>query len=234
MSLNVSALKNYLRTCDKAYLVHTGHAATVDYRGLLKRLASGRTTITMPDALAVIELLWMELRKALASGEIVKLPFGSFYLCASGTFDQADQPFVYGDKAHGHDIRLHFRPNRTEEMALAAETEVERGQIYDKQAPVLIRAASASSGEHLTGERGDYLALTGQRLKFDKTREDLGVWYLNGSEHRAARYATVTPGTVIAQVPPELEAGQYRVVVRTSPNGKDLKIATLPELVSIA
>ena len=232
MALLISALKNHLRTCDKAFLVHTQHGSTVDYQGLLKRLAEGRTTITLPDALAVIELLWMELRKALALGEVVKLPFGSFYISASGTFDQPDQPFIYGD--HDHDLRLHFRPNRNLEENLAKETQLERGQIYDRQAPVLIRAANAASGESYTAERGDYLTLSGQRLKFDKARADLGVWFKNGSEYRAAKYTSVTPGTVIAHVPPELEPGQYLMVIRTSPNGKDIKSATLPEPVSVA
>lgn len=233
MALSIRALKNHLPTCDKPFLVHCEHASTVDYRGLLKRLAEGRTTITMPDALAVIELLWMELRKALAAGEIVKLPFGSFYLSAAGTFDQPDQPFIYGDQAHGHDLKLHFRPNRAEEASLALEARLERGPIYDRQSPVLIRAASATSGEGYAAERGDFITLSGQRLKFDKAREDLGVWYKNGAEHRAAKYASVTPGTVIAQVPPELEPGQYLMVIRTSPNGKDVKSATLPDMVSI-
>ena len=234
MALHISAVKNNLRTCDKPFVVHTEYAATVDYRGLLRRLADGRTTITLPDALAVIELLWMELRKALAAGEVVKLPFGSFYLCACGTFQEPDQPFMYGDKAYGHDIKLHFRANKAEEELLAKETAVERGAIYDKQAPVLIRALSASSGEPLSAERGDYLTLNGQRLKFDKDRDDLGVWYKNGAEHRAAKYAAVMPGTVIAQVPPELEPGQYVMLIRTSPNGKDVKTAALPAPVSIA
>lgn len=111
---------------------------------------------------------------------------------------------------------------------------MERGQIYDRQSPVLIRAAKASSGESHAAERGDYLTLSGHRLKFDKARTDLGVWFKNGSEYRAAKYAAVTPGTVIAHVPAELESGQYLMVIRTSPNGKDIKAATLPEPVSIA
>jgi hypothetical protein len=40
-------------------------------------------------------------------------------------------------------------------------------------------------------------------MKFDKAVPDTGVWFNNGSEHRAIQYASVTPGRVIAQVPPD-------------------------------
>lgn len=53
-------------------------------------MATGRTAITKTDLAGAFQLLSEELHKAVSEGYVVKLPFGSFYLSASGTFDQLD------------------------------------------------------------------------------------------------------------------------------------------------
>ena len=93
--------------------------------------------------------------RELARGSVIKLPFGSLYLSASGTFDHAGEPFDPSTKETGRKLTLHFRVNKAEE-------------------------------------------------------------------------------TRIAQVPPELAAGQYSLIVRTSPNEKDIKEAMLSDPVSVA
>ena len=49
-------------------------------------MATGRTAITKTDLAGAFQLLSEELHKAVSEGYVVKLPFGSFYLSASGTF----------------------------------------------------------------------------------------------------------------------------------------------------
>jgi len=100
--------------------------------------------------------------------------------------------------------------------------------------PSLYTAHSVRTDEELTASPKDFIRIHGRNLKFDKAQPVVGIWFKNGSEHRSLQYASITPGTVIAQVPPDLEAGQYSLIVRTSPNEKGIKEATLSDPVSVA
>lgn len=231
--LKVSAVQNHLPTANKPYVVHTAHKETIGFDGLIDRMASGRTTISKPDLAGALELLSEELHKAIAEGYIVKMPFGSLYLSASGTFDHLDEPFAYGQEGTDHRLRLRFRANRTEELDIVRDAKVQREQYMDKTGPVVFSATSVQTDEELVATTGDFFRIEGNRLKFDKTNAELGVWFKNGQEHRAALYAAINPGAVIAQVPTDLEPGQYILIVRTSPNDKDIKESHLSAPVSI-
>ncbi len=231
--LKVSAIQNYLPSVDKPYMVHTTYKETIGFDGLIDRMAYGRTTITKVDLAGAFQLLSEELHKAIAEGYIVKMPFGSLYLSASGTFDHLDQPFVYGQEGSNHDLRVHFRANRSEEISIAQDAKVQREFYADKSAPIVFSAASIVTEEDLVANRGDFVRIRGNHLKFDKAKPELGVWFKNGQEHRAVLYASVTPGTVIAQVPPDMQPGQYTLIVRTSTNDKDIKETHLSAPVSI-
>ncbi len=231
--LRVSAVQNYLPAVNKPYVVHTAYKETIGFDGLINRMASGRTTITKPDLAGAFELLSEELHKAVAEGYVVKLPFGSFYLSASGTFDRLDEPFVYGQEGSNHDLRLHFRANRAEEIDIARDARIQRELYQDKTTPIVFSATSIQTEEALVATRGDFFRIEGNHLKFDKTNAELGVWFKNGEEHRSAVYATINPGTVIAQIPQDLPPGQYSLIIRTAPNDKDIKESRLATPVSI-
>ena len=196
-------------------------------------MSTGRTTVTKTDIVATMQLFIEELCKELARGSAVKLPFGTLYLSASGTFDEVDQPFIYGDQEYGHDLRLHFRANRTEEVRMAQSVKFSREQNFDKAAPRLLSAHSVRTDEELAASPGDFLRIRGHHMKFDKAVPELGIWFKNGQEYRAVQYASISPGTVIAEVPTGIAAGQYALIIRTSPNTKDVKEARLPDIVTI-
>jgi len=232
--LKIAAIPNCLPTVKKPFMVHTVNRESVSFEQLVDRMAEGRTTVSKPDIVANMQLLVEQLFQELANGAAVKLPIGTFYMCASGTFDAIDQPFVYGEGDNGHDLRLHFRANRAEEIGMARLMRVQREPLIDKTAPRLFSAESVRTDEELVAAPGDFVRVHGHHLKFDKADPALGLWFVNGSEHRAGQYASVEPSTVIAQVPPDLEPGQYSLVVRTSPNEKDVKESRLPDPVSVA
>lgn len=231
--LKVSAVQNRFPTATKPYVAHTSYRETIGVDSLIGRMASGRTTISKPDLAGAFVLLSEELHKAVAEGYVVKLPFGSFYLSASGTFDRLDEPFAYGQQGSNHDLRLHFKANRAEELSMASDARVQREQYVDKTGPLVFSATSIQTEEELVATRGDFFRIEGNRLKFDKTNAELGIWFKNGDEHRAAVYASVSPGAVVAQVPADLQPGQYTLIVRTSPNDKVVKESRLAEPVSI-
>lgn len=96
--IKISAIQNYLPMVDRPYLVHTETREVLTFSELVDRMAAGRTTVTKTDIVATMQLFVEELTEDLAMGYSVKLTFGSFYLCASGTFKELDQAFSYGDK----------------------------------------------------------------------------------------------------------------------------------------
>ena len=235
MPLSISALRNHLASCEKPFYVHSSNAGTIEYEDLLDRLADGRTTITRPDAMAVIQLLMMEMEKALSFGHVVKLPFGSFYLVASGTLDTQDQAFEFGDKEYGHDIRLHFRAERDRERELAAKTALERVAIFDHSTSIVLSFESVYAGapERTVGQ-GQYLRIHGQRLKFDPDDTELGVSFRNGTEHRSPHYISVADHNVVALLPMDIPPGEYSIVTRTRPNGTGVKESVTAGLTVLA
>jgi hypothetical protein len=185
-------------------------------------MASGRTTLTKPDIAGCLELYAEEIAKLVADGRYVKTNIGSFYLCASGKLESADQAFTPGTGEGAHALRLHFRPERSFEAALCSKASVERGRRYDRNRPVIDSVLSVKSETEMSASAGDFLRIEGQRLKFDKTKSEEGLFFVNGEETRAAQYASIQPSLVIAQVPPELKPGAYLVAIRSYEGGKDL------------
>ncbi|HUW71510.1 MAG TPA: DNA-binding domain-containing protein [bacterium] len=231
--LKVSAVQNHFPDASKPYVAHTSYKEIIDFDGLVDRMATGRTTISKPDLAGTFALLSEELHKALAEGYMVKMSFGSLYLSASGTFDRIDEPFSYGQEGSNHDLRLHFRANRAEEINIARDARIQRELYQDKTGPVVFSATSIQTEEELVATQGDFFRIEGSHLKFDKSNAELGVWFKNGQEHRSALYAAINAGAVIAQVPQDLEPGQYTLIVRTSPHDKDIKESRLQAPVSI-
>ena len=218
----------------KHFIVHTIHDETRDAQDLVKDMTEGGTGLSEADCLAALNAFFKVMSRELSRGTVIKLPFFSLYLSASGTFDYAGQAFDPATKETGHKVSLHFRANKAEEARIVNETLIQREFQIDKTAPCLYTAHSVRTDEELTASPGDFIRIHGRNMKFNKTQPETGVWFKNGSEHRAVQYASVTPGTVIAQVPPDLGAGQYSLIVRTSPNEKDIKEAMLSDPVSVA
>ena len=228
MSLVVVSQKNHLPTSANSFFVHTAWSDTIEYDSLVDIMASGRTTLTKPDIAGCLELLTEEVMKLVADGKYVKFPLGSFYLCAAGKLDSADQAFTPQDSSSEHALRLHFRADRSIETQLLAMARVERGASFDRSAPLIKGAVSVRSETDMRALPGDFLRVSGERLKFDKSQDNTGLFFVNGHETRAIQYASITPPLVIAQVPPELVAGEYQLAFRSYQGGKALHECRCP------
>jgi hypothetical protein len=105
---------------------------------------------------------------------------------------------------------------------------IERGERFDRNAPIIMGAVSVRSEADMRALPGDFIRVSGQRLKFDKAEMDTGLFFVNGSETRAGQHASISQGLVIAQVPPELAAGQYQLAFRSHQGGKELHECRCP------
>jgi hypothetical protein len=222
MALSVTALKNHLSNCTKPYLVHTEWSEIVEFEKLVELMAASHTTLAKPDIKACAELFMEQAVKLLAEGKYVKTPIGALYLCASGKFDSLDESFIPGEGENAHALSLHFRADRSAEEEIILKAEVERGARYDRLAPIIFASDSVKTDESMKAKAGEFIRVEGQRLRFDKTNETEGLFFVNGSEYRSVQYATITPSLLIAEVPAGISAGSYNLVVRSRQRGKDL------------
>jgi hypothetical protein len=222
MSLTIVPLKNHLATSSNPYYVHTLWSDTIEYDKLVDIMAAGRTTLTKPDIAGCLELFTEEIMKLVADGKYVKTRMGAFYLCASGKLDAPDQAFTPRDGTSEHDLRLHFRADKSLEAGLLATAKIERGERYDRNTPIVFSVVSVRTGDEMKASAGDFLRVVGQRLKIDPADESEGLFFVNGHETRAVQYAAISPGLVIAQLPEGLAPGSYYIAVRSHQGGKEL------------
>jgi hypothetical protein len=223
MSLTVIPRKNHLKTIDDPFIVRSCCSGTVEVDELIDIMAKGRTTLSKPDIAGCLKLLEEELSRLLADGKYVKTPMGSFYLSAAGKLHSVDQSFAPKDETNGHTLSLHFRTNRNFEAAMIPSVKIVRSENFDKISPALTGAVSVKTSSSSGAGSGDFIRVSGKRLKFDPADGQSGVFFVNGSEHRSALYADIEPSLVIAQVPQDLAPGPYILCVRTAPNGVDHK-----------
>jgi hypothetical protein len=211
MPIKVSTSKNYLGKSDKPFFVKTESSGRVEFEELVRIMAQGRTTITAPDIAGTLMLLKEELARLIAEGRYVKTPFGSFHVTACGSLDDEDQAFTPGQGDCKHGVRLHYRPGSEFQDAVAKQAQFVRTEHFEKNNPV-IRSVDPINAET---RPGDYVRVFGLRLQFDGSDQNQGVYFINGSEHRAPGYAYQDGRTVVAQVPVDIEPGVYDVCLRS-------------------
>ncbi len=234
MSLKISSYENHLGKSDKPYFAHTEHSGQVEPDKFVEIMAAGRTSLSATDLTGAMVLLKEELAKLVADGKFVKTPIGSFYLSAHGKFDNREQAFTPGEGDGEHGVRLHFRPNRDFELELERAADIERAERIEKSLPVVYDLEPKHSNETGAALAGGFLRITGLRMGFDEGDPAQGVFFSNGSEHRASEYLFISRRLIIAQVPESLSSGSYVISVRTMPNGKDLKEAKAQKALALA
>ncbi len=94
----ICATPNYLPTVKKYFIVHTIHDETRNMEALVKEMTEAGTGLSEADCIAALNAFFKAMSRELSRGSVVKLPFGSLYLCASGTFDNAGESFDPSNK----------------------------------------------------------------------------------------------------------------------------------------
>lgn len=222
MALAVKANLNHLIKDSEEYFFRSGNDRVTDTDALAKKMSLGKTTLSESDISACLKLLYDTLILEIASGTRVKLGFGQVYLTAKGSVHGEKEPFVPNNSENNHEIKVHFKVDPVFEAAASADVEIERVAYENKALPQLHHVNSVKSKLSLSGKPGEYIEIKGLRLKFDPEHPDTGVFFVNGSEYRAASYIHTTCSDVHAEVPSDIPPGNYSLIVRTMPNGKDV------------
>jgi hypothetical protein len=215
MALRIRAARNNLATSESPYYALAIWSEVVDCDKFIDRMAAGRTSFSKTDIVGVFQLAREELARLLAEGCYVNTPLGAAMPRASGKLDSPSGRFRPKSEGSSHRVRFDFRLDRAIASEALSALRCRRIATEDRSSPSIARAASVQSG---AGEvrAGDFLRISGARLKFDPADESLGPFFraASGEERRSDAYAHIQPSLVIARVPADLPPGEYRIVIR--------------------
>ncbi len=223
----------------KSKLLHnpTGYAArviparTVDFAGLVDRVADSNTSVTKSDALSVLEDYHRIIEKLLCDGMNVLTPHAHYHVSMKGTFnDEAD---TYD--ASRHQLLARITPGPRLRKALR-DVQVEK-ELTEGPRPWPLTYVDVTSGER-NGlvTPGGHGRVVGQNLAFDPADPLQGVFFLSatGGETRVAELAWIMPGHLIFNIP-ALAAGEYQLEVRAAwGNPPQVRTGTLDQVLTVA
>jgi len=232
MPFNLRITPNHLPACDSPYIAQSGKSDVVSYERFIDIMSRGKTALSKGEIRNAMELFKVELQKQLEDGKTVKTLVGTYYLCASGRLNSLDEAFQPKDKATGHKIRLHHRPDKNFEQSILPNLKIVRDEEPDRGAPKVKSVQVAGEDQAAGIHPGSMVQVRGLRLRFDPKDPKQGVFFADasGAEQRSTFYPANQPGSILASVPAGLAAGTYTLIVRAAVNGKDVRSSSLEGL----
>jgi len=142
-----------------------------------------------------------------------------------------------GQKISKDGMRLQIRGDRSflDRIRLGSAIEVVDAPL--PLMPTIIRVENADiHGSIDAGSAGQILHLTGSRLRFAWDDEEQGVFFNSASasagETRMAVYSHIGSNIIDGKIP-DLEAGEYRLEIRTRPSGRELRVGQYGNTIAI-
>lgn len=197
------------------------------------RYCEEKSTVSSADAEAVLRLAADWIVASAREGRGCDLgPLGGSRLGVKGTFDK--YPKYISDNDFALTVAMMLHPEIKKAVRAAGHEELRERTVSRGQGPFIsyvhgfIDTAADWVEDHW--QAGGVLHLLGGRLKFDRQREDEGVFFTaKGSKksHRATMYLDVFPKNVRAIVPQELAgAGELSVQIRRRRRPQDKHLVT--------
>jgi len=200
----------------------------------------GKTTGLSENDLRSVFLQFAEaLVFFLPDGGEVRTPVGAYKLDAHYRRAGKDDSATLRDrKITTAAMRMQIRANR----ALMARIRL-ASSVNIVQAPALLTPTIASvenidlAGRSGFGSPGQILHIRGSRLSFDKEDPEQGLFFIgDGPPTATARtilYSRIGTTIVDGRIP-DLQAGRYRLEIRTKPHGNGLRIGAYDTIFTIA
>lgn len=215
MPLGITTRMNHFDSAKKPYCFRNIYSGTVESDELIRRIAENNTTLTEADTLACLNVMEEVITELIADGKKVRTPFGLFYLAASGTAEEVDEPFTPLNAESGHSVNLHFCADRDFTDHAVALAVITREEWKDVEVPVIYTVSDGSGTEAPSYTPGGIIKIKGRRLSYNEEKPDEGVFFTdtNGSAVRAQQIFHNKPTLLIVQIPEELTSGMCTVQV---------------------
>lgn len=214
MSIKYALFKNHLTADPDDYAAIVQIAGSVDLDKIADRIVAHGSTVGRADVLATLELAVTVCEEAIDNSEHIN--FGGLvdmYPRVKGVFVNATDPWdparhraAVGANA-GVRVRKHVRE----------QAQVERVEAL-KPAPNLVAYADTGSGDtDDTVTVGNMADIVGNRLKFDTSKADEGVYFIADADGAATKVTDINtnkPSKLIFLNPATLVPGTYKLEVR--------------------
>ncbi|MGA2547504.1 MAG: DUF4469 domain-containing protein [Rectinemataceae bacterium] len=226
MALKVALVMDNIRK-NGALVPRVAHRNKVGFDKLLSFMDK-TTGLSESDLRSVFHQLAEALVFYLPDGSEVQTPIGAIKLSVHYPCIESDRSLPTRDrKISTDDMRMQIRGDRSLLERIRLESSI---NVVDAPAPLIpsiIRVENADMAGWLdSGSAGHILHITGSRLHFDKNDNDQGVFLIGTSASPAATriavYSRIGSNIVDGKIP-NLDAGGYRLEVRTRPSGRDIR-----------
>ena len=181
------------------------------------------TTISRTDAVASIELFTEVVENILEEGGVVSTPLFHASCSISGKFRGSDDRFF----SSRHTIKINMRPGKRLKRLTTF--------IKTKKVPASLPTPEIKHyTDMVTGSIDDKITLSspalinGSRLSFDSQDPNQGIYFVSATnvEYKVNTIHKITFSQLLFLNPEELPAGQYRLVIKSSMNVKDIRMCT--------
>jgi hypothetical protein len=229
--INFVILKSKLLYHPTGYTGRVEPASTVDFAGLVNRVADSQTSVAKSDVLGVLEDYHRIIEKLLQDGMNVITPHVRYRLSIRGPFaDEADR-----FDAARHELRACISAGARLRKALR-DAEMERIVIDPPHPQPLTYYDVASDQRNTVLTSGGSGRLIGRNLEFDAADPTQGVFFLDagGVATRVAAMIWNKERHLIFTVP-VLASGAYTLEVRAMLNNThDLRVGKLDAVLTVA
>ena len=200
------------------YMDRTSHLSASDLRSVFLQFA---------EALAFF----------LTEGSEVQTPIGAIKLSVHCPGTEGEAP-DRGRKLSEDDMRLMIRGSRSFLDRLRLGSSIELVDAPPPLLPAIVRVENADiHGSMDSGSAGQIMHVTGSRLRFTWNDVEQGVFFIPASgsagETRMGVYSHIG-STIVDGKTPDLEAGEYRLEVRTRPSGRAIRVGQYGRMIAIS
>lgn len=194
---------------DQTARVQSTEVLNID--SIVKRILKRGTTVTEPDARAVILLAFEEMIDAIVEGYSVNTDLVNIRPSIQGVFASVNDSF----DVSRHTIKASITAGNVlyAKMATATVEKIASSVV----SPDIIDFNDVKTNTSTKATKGGIGVITGSELKFDATNVAEGIFFINtatNAETQVTDIAMRTEGKLMFIIPASLAAGTYKVAVR--------------------
>lgn len=217
--IEIRTYKNYLVSDPEkdGYCFKSNPNQTLSQAQLAREFKDYNSSITEPDALSMLSILDTIVRKYVARGYSVELPFCYAYNKAAGTTESIRNSFQPGAGNNRFQTVFEVKPDAAQDMTADVDYKLLPPEIVT--APRLLEAyvltADAQESRELNVLPGSPMRLRGNNIKANLADSEQGVFLMaqDKSQTRITNYTRNGTNVIDFSVPAGIDSGTYSIMI---------------------
>ncbi len=185
---------------------------SVDEGEVFKRMAQGGSAFTESEMRGVTQLYRTTMTAMLLEGLRIRTQFGNYGVKIDGTLPDAASVFT----SPANVLRIQINPSTEMSNPVQANAVLVK-DVAAPPVPLIAVFKDVTTGNlNAAASSGGIGELFGENLKFDQTKTDEGIYFVNVSDNTEVKVASVSHNAAkrLSFLIPTLAAVQYRTEVR--------------------